>query len=140
MLKLIELITRRDGVGDLLAEGTVRAAQKIGRGAIDFAMQVKGLEAGMHEPRAKPGQGLGFMVNPHGADHCCNLHDTMYVVEGQMKKLRPLGILEPVPVDDIGSRKVALFRLIQLNRIVFDSLVLSKLLMLQQQLPGGIRG
>jgi len=128
LLKLIELITRREGVGDLLAEGTVRAAQKIGRGAIDFAMQVKGLEAGMHEPRAKPGQGLGFMVNPHGADHCCNLHDTMYVVEGQMKKLRPLGILEPVPVDDIGSRKVALFRLIQLNRIVFDSLVLCQFL------------
>jgi len=128
LLKLIELITRREGVGDLLAEGTVRAAQKIGRGAIDFAMQVKGLEAGMHEPRAKPGQGLGFMVNPHGADHCCNLQDTMYVVEGQMKKLRPLGILEPVPVDDIGSRKVALFRLIQLNRIVFDSLVLCQFL------------
>ena len=41
-----------------------------------------------------------------------------------MKKLRPLGILEPVPVDDIGPRKVALFKLVQLNRIVFDSLVL----------------
>ena len=89
-----------------------------------MAMQVKGLEAGMHEPRLKAGLGLGFMVNPHGADHCCNLHDTMYEVEGQMRELRPLGILEPVPADDIGPRKVALFRFIQLKRIMGDSAVL----------------
>jgi aldehyde:ferredoxin oxidoreductase len=124
MLKLIELIARRQGIGSLLADGTLKAAQQIGRGAEQLAMQVKGLEAGMHEPRAKPGLGLGFMVNPHGADHCCNLHDTMYVVEGQMRELRPLGILEPVPLDDIGPRKVALFRFIQLKRIMFDSAVL----------------
>ena len=128
MLKLIELIARREGIGDLLAEGTYRAAQKIGKGAAEFAMQVKGLEAGLHEPRSKPGLGLGFMVNPHGADHCCNLHDNLYVVEGQMKELRALGILEPVPVEDISPRKVALFKLIQLNRIVFDSLVLCQFL------------
>ncbi len=78
----------------------------------------------MHEPRLKAGLGLGFMVNPHGADHCCNLHDTMYEVEGQMRELRPLGILEPVPADDIGPRKVALFRFIQLKRIMNDSAVL----------------
>jgi len=38
MLKLIDLIARRDGIGDLLAEGTLRAAQIIGRGAGKFAM------------------------------------------------------------------------------------------------------
>jgi aldehyde:ferredoxin oxidoreductase len=124
MLKLIELIARRQGIGDLLADGTLKAAQRIGRGAEQLAIQVKGLEAGMHEPRFKPGLGLGFMVNPHGADHCCNLHDSMYSVEGQIRELRPLGILEPVPTDDIGPRKVALFRFIQLKRIMFDSAVL----------------
>lgn len=124
MLKLIELIARRQGIGDLLADGTLKAAQRIGRGAEQLTIQVKGLEAGMHEPRFKPGLGLGFMVNPHGADHCCNLHDSMYSVEGQMRELRPLGIVEPVPTDDIGPRKVALFRFIQLKRIMFDSAVL----------------
>lgn len=124
MLRLIELIARRQGIGALLADGTLKAAQQIGRGAEQLAIQVKGLEAGMHEPRAKPGLGLGFMVNPHGADHCCNLHDTMYEVEGQMRELRPLGVVEPVSVGDVGPRKVALFRLIQLKRVMFDSAVL----------------
>jgi len=128
MLKMIELIARREGIGDLLAEGTAQAAQRIGKGAQDFAIQVKGLEAGMHEPRRKAGLGLGFMVNPHGADHCCNMHDTMYVMKEQLKELRPLGILEPLPADDISPHKVALFRLLQLKEIVFDSLVICSFL------------
>ncbi len=123
MLKLIELIAKREGVGGLLADGVVRLAQRIGRGAEEFAMQVKGLEAGMHEPRLKPGLGLGFMVNPHGADHNCNMHDTLYYAMGpKLEELKPLGILEPVPRDDIGPRKVALFRLVQLKEIILDSM------------------
>ena len=59
MLTLIELIGHRNGIGDLLAEGSARAAQKIGSKALDFAVHVKGLEAGLHEPRLKPGLGLG---------------------------------------------------------------------------------
>ena len=124
MLRLIELIARREGIGELLAEGTARAAGKIGQGAEQFAIQVKGLEAGMHEPRFKPGLGLGFMVNPHGADHCCNLHDTMFLAEPQIDALKPLGILEPLPLEDIGPGKVALFRLVHLWRVLYDSLVL----------------
>ncbi|MFH1382255.1 MAG: aldehyde ferredoxin oxidoreductase family protein [Chloroflexota bacterium] len=124
MLKLIELIARREGIGDLLAEGTLRASRKIGKNAEQFALQVKGLEPGMHEPRVKHALGLGFMVNPHGADHCCNLHDTAYETEGQYSELRPLGIVEPIPLNDIGPRKVALFRFIQAKRIMFDSLVM----------------
>ena len=82
----------------------------------------------MHEPRVKPGLGLGYMVNPHGADHSCNIHDPMYVTQEQMQELRPLGMLEPVPLDDIGPRKVALFKAVQLKQIVLDSLVLCSFL------------
>ena len=124
MLRTVELIARREGIGDLLAEGTSRAAQKIGKGAEEFAMQVKGLEAGMHEPRVKPGLGLGFMVNPCGADHACNVHDPLYTTMEQIKELIPLGILEPFPIDDIGPRKAALLRLVQLKQIVNDCLVI----------------
>jgi aldehyde:ferredoxin oxidoreductase len=124
MLTLIELIGRRNGIGNLLAEGTARAAQKIGGKASEFAVHVKGLEAGLHEPRLKPGLGLGFMVNPHGADHCCNIHDTMFVAAKQLRKVRALGIVEPVPLEDIGPRKAALFRLEQLRNVTFDSLLL----------------
>ena len=44
MLDMIERIGKRDGIGDLLAEGSKRAAEKSGQGSLAFAMQVKGLE------------------------------------------------------------------------------------------------
>ena len=129
MLKLIELIARREGIGDLLAEGAARAARKIGKAAEEFAIQVKGLEAGMHEPRVKPGLGLGFMVNPHGADHCCNLHDPMYIGENwRVKEMEHLGMPVPFSLEDIGPRKVALFKLVQQKLILLDSLVVCQFL------------
>ncbi|MFH1652316.1 MAG: aldehyde ferredoxin oxidoreductase family protein [Chloroflexota bacterium] len=123
MLKAIDLIARREGIGDRLAEGSARLAREIGHGAEDFAMQVKGLEAGMHEPRHQPAFGLGFMINPHGADHCCNMHDDMYSSPRQLNELRPLGILETPPKEELSPRKVALLHVIQQKRIITDSLV-----------------
>ncbi|MFH1003146.1 MAG: aldehyde ferredoxin oxidoreductase C-terminal domain-containing protein, partial [Chloroflexota bacterium] len=128
MLALIELIARREGIGDRLAEGTARAARQLGPEALALTVQVKGLDAGMHDPRFKPGLGLGYMVNPHGADHCCNLHDTDYVIEGQVAELKPLGILEPLPREDIGPAKVALFKAIQAKYAVLDCLVVCRFL------------
>ncbi|HEY79005.1 MAG TPA: aldehyde ferredoxin oxidoreductase family protein [Dehalococcoidia bacterium] len=123
MLKVIDLIARREGIGNLLAEGSARLAQKIGQGSEEFAMQVKGLEAGMHEPRLSPCMGLGFMVNPHGADHVCALIDFFFFSsEGMLQGMHPLGIIDLLPIDDIGPRKVALFRLDQLNKILGDCL------------------
>jgi aldehyde:ferredoxin oxidoreductase len=129
MVKLIELIARREGIGDLLAEGVARAAQKIGKGATEFAMHVKGLEIPMHEPRVKAALGLGYMVNPHGADHCTNLHDTSYSEPGAFfDRIKPLGILEPLPADDLGPRKVSLFRDSRFLSIALDSLGLCSFL------------
>ncbi|MBI2869176.1 MAG: aldehyde ferredoxin oxidoreductase family protein [Chloroflexi bacterium] len=124
MLQAIELIARRQGIGDLLAEGTLRAARKLGGRAPEFAMQVKGLEAGFHEPKLKPGFGLGYMVGPQGADHCSIMFDERFVKDKQMRELIPLGISEALPQDDIGPKKVAIFKAIQIKRTLFDSLVL----------------
>jgi aldehyde:ferredoxin oxidoreductase len=123
MLEAIKLIARREGIGDLLAEGSARMAKKIGRDSQNFAMQVKGLEAGQHEPRISPSLGLGFMINPHGADHCCNFLDFLALNEMTIKSLNPLGIIDMPEVDDIGPRKVALFRLAQFKSIVQDCMV-----------------
>ena len=128
MLKLLELIARREGIGDLLAEGTATAAKKIGKGAVEFAMNVKGLEMPLHEPRLKVGLGLGCMVDPIGADHCLNLHDTLFVMNGQVKDLHSVGILEGVPADDIGPKKVALFKAMQHVRLLGDALGVCMLL------------
>jgi aldehyde:ferredoxin oxidoreductase len=69
MLRAIELIGRREGIGDLLAEGSRRAAETVGHDSIAFAPQVKGLEIPGYEPRALQTMALGFAVGARGADH-----------------------------------------------------------------------
>jgi len=128
MLRMIEMIARREGIGNLLAEGAAMAAKQIGHGAEDFAMQVKGVEFPMHEPRLSKSLGLGFMVNPHGADHCASLIDILLSVFGEqpnvtIPEFASLG-LEPAPFHGIDSRKVALLKAFQAKRIISDSLVL----------------
>src|SRR5205807_3999064 len=66
---LLERIGRREGLGNLLAEGTRRAAAAIGGEAPDFAPHVKGLEIPGYEPRALQTMALGFAVGSRGADH-----------------------------------------------------------------------
>ena len=66
---LLGQIARRQGLGDLLAEGTRRAAAAIGGEAVDFAPHVKGLEIPGYEPRALQTMALGFAVGSRGADH-----------------------------------------------------------------------
>jgi len=106
MVKMVEMIGERDGIGDLLAEGTMRAAKKLGGDAWKYAVQVKGQEVPMHEPRLKRALGVGYAVSPTGADHCHNVHDTGLTSEEGIASLKPLGILEPMPVEDLGSTKV----------------------------------
>jgi len=67
-LKLIRLIARREGFGDLLADGSAEAAKKLGRG-LNRAAQVKGLDLIMADPRGLKGFGLGYMVASRGGDH-----------------------------------------------------------------------
>jgi aldehyde:ferredoxin oxidoreductase len=69
LLAMLEQIGRREGLGDLLAEGTRRAAKVIGGAAADFAPHVKGLEIPGYEPRALQTMALGFAVGSRGADH-----------------------------------------------------------------------
>ncbi len=127
MLAAIEAIGRREGFGDLLAEGTAAAAQRIGKGAEAFAIQVKKLEMPMHEPRLNKSLGLGYMVNPHGADHMDSLIDIFFSAFGKEPRVTvpdalPLGF-GPAAFESIGPAKVALFKAYQAKRILGDSLV-----------------
>ncbi len=69
LLGWLEDIAHRRGLGDRLAEGSLRLAESIGRDAVDLAPQVKGLELPGYEPRALQTQALGFAVGTRGADH-----------------------------------------------------------------------
>jgi aldehyde:ferredoxin oxidoreductase len=108
MTALVERIAHRVGFGDLLAEGSLRAAKRIGRGTDRYAMHVKGQEFPMHEPRIKFALDLGYATSPTGADHMHNIHDGGYASEGGIEDIRSLGILEPLPIDYLGPEKVRL--------------------------------
>ena len=69
ILKLIEIMAKREGFGDILAEGTRVAAQKVGRDSMNFALQVKGLEFPAYDPRAVWGMALTYATSPRGACH-----------------------------------------------------------------------
>jgi aldehyde:ferredoxin oxidoreductase len=69
LLRAIDLIGSREGIGNLLAEGSRRAAHAIGHDSIAIAPQVKGLEIPGYEPRALQTMALGFAVGARGADH-----------------------------------------------------------------------
>ena len=69
IVKLTEMIALRQGFGDLLAEGSARAAEKIGRGTDQFVMTVKKQEIAGQEPRAQKSMGLAAVTAARGADH-----------------------------------------------------------------------
>ena len=123
MLQTIGLIGEREGIGNLLAEGSKRVAQRLGHKAEEYAVHVKGQEVPMHEPRLKRGLALGYVVSPTGADHMHNIHDTMYEKKIP-NKLEGLGILEPVPVEDTGPRKVRLYNYISTWNTLDNCLVM----------------
>ncbi|GAB4338124.1 MAG: aldehyde ferredoxin oxidoreductase family protein [Candidatus Abyssubacteria bacterium] len=73
VIELVQKIAKREGIGDLLAEGSRAAAMKIGKGAPDLTSEVKGLEAPMHDPRAFHGLGLAYAMSVRGACHLSHL-------------------------------------------------------------------
>jgi aldehyde:ferredoxin oxidoreductase len=120
MLQIIELMAKREGIGDILVDGSRRASKKWGGGE-EYLVEVKGQEVPMHEPRLKKGLGLGYAVSPTGADHCHNMHDTG-MVGSSIDKLRPLGILEGVPLESFGPEKVRVFKAQMQMRILANCL------------------
>jgi aldehyde:ferredoxin oxidoreductase len=69
LLRALDEIGSRTGLGALLAEGSRAAAHEIGQGSIAFAPQVKGMELPGYEPRTLQAMALGLAVNARGADH-----------------------------------------------------------------------
>lgn len=66
---LLRKIVARDGIGDLLAKGSRGAAEVLGMGSLDFALQVKGMECSGYDPRWYPAQLLSFATADIGAHH-----------------------------------------------------------------------
>ncbi len=107
-LKILEQMVQKQGLGDLLSEGSRVAARKIGRGAEEFAVQVKGVEVPMHDPRLKQGLGLHYSINPAGADHCSGMHDNLMQKGPDFQEWAGIDINESIPNTEMSPRKARL--------------------------------
>lgn len=118
MVKLVEMIATRKGVGDLLAEGVRAASGRLGEKAAKYALHVKGKEIPMHEPRGKTGVGLQYALSASGADHMQAAHDPSF--SGGVDKVRALGVQEPVDALDLGPEKVRLVKALERWWLLLD--------------------
>lgn len=105
MVKVTEMIAKREGIGDLLAEGSARAAAKLGRGSEDLVVAVKGQELPAHMPQVKRSLALIYAVNPFGADHQSHEHDPSW--KDYPARLAEIGLTdEPQPNKVLNESKV----------------------------------
>ena len=113
-LRLTEDIAWRRGLGNLLAEGSKRAADQIGGDAPRYAMHVKGLELVPFEPRSQTNLALGYAVAPIGPRYDICEHDwdfdTQVGWSHTLDLSRTLGILERISMSYIGPEKVRNFK------------------------------
>ncbi len=134
ILQLIEKIVRREGIGDILAEGVKRASEIIGRNSDTFALHIKGQELPMHEPRGKKGVGLSYAVSNRGACHLQAPHDDDFLDKNNLDPkigLSPKIVVNPI---DTGKDKVYLVKTGEEMNSLLDSLIVCK----NTAFPGGI--
>lgn len=82
LIQLLEKIGKREGIGNVLAEGVRIAGEKIGKGAAKLAQHIKGLEVTGYDVRCLKTAALGFAVSFRGADHN---RSSAYVIDMQGK-------------------------------------------------------
>jgi aldehyde:ferredoxin oxidoreductase len=112
--KAMGRIVRREGLGNLLAEGTRRAAQSLGGNAGEFAMEVKGLEMTCFEPRSQTGLALGYATAPLGPRYDICEHDwdfdTTVGWSHSLDLARAVGIDTRIAMNELSVEKVRRFK------------------------------
>ena len=125
VLRAIEAIALRRGVGDLLAEGSLRAATTLGPAAVDLTVTVKGQELPAHMPQHKRSLGLIYAVNAFGADHQSSEHDSMLKSKPgslHQRRLAELGEFGNLDLRDLSDEKVRFAYTTQCFYSALDSL------------------
>jgi aldehyde:ferredoxin oxidoreductase len=104
MVQMVEQIARRKGLGDLLAEGSARAAERIGRGSDELVVAARKQEFPAHMPQVKRSLGLIYAVNPFGADHQSSEHDPSY--RDYPERMAEISLSDPQPDIVLNREKV----------------------------------
>jgi aldehyde:ferredoxin oxidoreductase len=118
LVEITELIGKREGFGDVLGEGSARAAEILGVGQ-DLVVAVKKQELPAHMPQVKRSLGLIYSVNPFGADHMSSDHDNGY--ESYSSRLAELGLVDPQPARVLNAEKVRFAIYTQLAYSLLDT-------------------
>ncbi|MCP4358175.1 MAG: aldehyde ferredoxin oxidoreductase family protein [Chloroflexi bacterium] len=109
MIAMLKKTLNRDGFGDVLADGSAKAADRLGRGH-EYLLTVKGQEMPAHMPHVKRSLSLIYAANPFGADHQSAEHDPMYhpkqYANEYHKFLGQIGLDKPQPTKVLNAEKV----------------------------------
>lgn len=92
LVKYVEMIAKREGIGDFLAQGLKSVAKELG--GEEFAVHIKGVEVPLHEPRGKKGLAISYATSPRGATHLEAMHDEM--LEGVDLPTPEIGVVKPI--------------------------------------------
>ncbi len=124
MLAAIKKIAFREDIGDTLAEGVREAARRIGNGAEDFAIHVKGLEVAYHDPRAFVSMAVNYATANRGG---CHLESASYW-NGYGVVLPDAGYPESLPHQESSAEQARLAYDWQNYASVYNPLGLCKFL------------
>ncbi|HYE69073.1 MAG TPA: aldehyde ferredoxin oxidoreductase C-terminal domain-containing protein, partial [Anaerovoracaceae bacterium] len=121
VIRLAEMTGRREGFGDLIAEGTKILSEKIGGKALDFAIHVKGKEFPAHMPHNKASLALAYATVAFGADHVSSNFDGSIASEPIPYQLKGFGLDKAQDPYLLNDEKVRLYWLTQKAFSLFDT-------------------
>jgi aldehyde:ferredoxin oxidoreductase len=130
MIEILQKILRREGFGDVLAEGSAKAADRLGRGH-EYLLTVKGQELPAHMPQIKRSLAVIYAANPFGADHQSSEHDPMYQPKsyegrgdnpGYKVFLNEIGLNKPQPTKILNAEKIEFALKTQYNYSAMDTM------------------
>lgn len=110
MVKLVEQMAQKKGLGKILAEGMEEAIKKFGAKSVKYAVAVKGQPLPMHECRVRHGQALGYAVSPTGADHMHNFWDNGMASDPVGEGIKAIGVYKAVPMTELNAEKVRAYK------------------------------
>ncbi|MFZ5809368.1 MAG: aldehyde ferredoxin oxidoreductase family protein [Chloroflexota bacterium] len=120
MVQLVKKIGEREGIGDILAEGSAKAVEHIGKGSAEFLVTARNQELPAHMPQVKRSLALIYAVNPFGADHQSHEHDPSY--RAFPERMAELGLTNPQPDTVLNREKVEYALITQYAYSALDTL------------------
>ncbi len=130
MIAMLQKLLVRDGFGDILADGSAKAADKLGKGH-EYLLTIKGQELPAHMPHVKRSLGVIYATNPFGADHQSSEHDPAYHPKfyagdeswpGYKVFLNQIGLNKPQPTKVLNEEKIEFALKTQYNYSASDTI------------------